>query len=59
VAWLTLNRRERLNAGLDSGGQEQRVALEDRNQVFCTRSGDFRQGVSAFLEKRPPVRCDA
>ena len=59
MAWLTLNRPERLNAGLDSGGQEQGVALEDRNQVFCTRSGDFRQGVSAFLEKRPPVRCDA
>jgi enoyl-CoA hydratase/carnithine racemase len=33
--------------------------MEDRNQVLCTRTSDFREGVGAFLEKRPPVWRDA
>jgi len=51
--------KEGLNASLDAGSLEQVVALEDRNQVLCTRTGDFREGVGAFLEKRPPVWRDA
>jgi enoyl-CoA hydratase/carnithine racemase len=38
---------------LDAGSLEQVIAMEDRNQILCTRSEDFREGVRAFLEKRP------
>jgi enoyl-CoA hydratase len=51
--------KEGLNSSMDAGSLEQVVALEDRNQVLCTRTGDFREGVGAFLEKRPPVWRDA
>jgi enoyl-CoA hydratase/carnithine racemase len=27
--------------------------MEDRNQILCTRTDDFREGVMAFLQKRP------
>lgn len=46
--------KECLNASLDAGGLEQVIALEDRTQVLCTRTDDFREGVSAFLQKRTP-----
>ena len=45
--------KECLNASLDAGSLEQVIAMEDRNQILCTRSEDFREGVRAFLEKRP------
>jgi enoyl-CoA hydratase len=46
--------KECLNLSLDAGSLEQVIAIEDRNQILCTRSDDFREGVAAFLEKRPP-----
>jgi len=46
--------KEVLNASLDMGSLESVVAMEDRNQVLCARSEDFREGVQAFLEKREP-----
>jgi len=46
--------KECLNASLDAASLEQVVAMEDRNQILCARSEDFREGVRAFLEKRPP-----
>lgn len=45
--------KECLNMSLDAGSLEQVVAMEDRNQILCTRSEDFAEGVKAFLEKRP------
>jgi enoyl-CoA hydratase/carnithine racemase len=51
--------KEALNASLDMGSLEAVVAMEDRNQVLCARSLDFREGVRAFLEKREPVFQDA
>jgi enoyl-CoA hydratase len=28
--------------------------MEDRNQILCAQGEDFREGISAFLEKREP-----
>lgn len=47
--------KEALNASLDMGSLEAVVAMEDRNQVLCAQSRDFREGVRAFLEKREPT----
>jgi enoyl-CoA hydratase/carnithine racemase len=44
--------KECLNASIDASSLEQVVAMEDRNQVLCTRTNDFREGVLAFLQKR-------
>jgi len=46
--------KEALNASIDMGSLEAVIAMEDRNQVLCARSEDFREGVSAFLAKREP-----
>lgn len=50
--------KECLNASLDAGSLEQVIAMEDRNQILCTRTEDFREGVMAFLQKRPPQFTD-
>jgi enoyl-CoA hydratase len=46
--------KECLNASVDAGSLEQVIAMEDRNQVLCAQTHDFREGVMAFLQKRPP-----
>ena len=51
--------KECLNMSLDAASLEQVIAMEDRNQILCTRSDDFGEGVRAFLEKRPPKYRDA
>ena len=40
---------------VDAGSIEAVIAMEDRNQVLCSRSEDFGEGIGAFLEKRKPV----
>jgi enoyl-CoA hydratase len=47
--------KEALNASLDMNSMESVVAMEDRNQILCAQSSDFREGIRAFLEKRRPV----
>jgi enoyl-CoA hydratase/carnithine racemase len=47
--------KECLNHSIDAAGLEAVVAMEDRNQVLCVQGEDFREGVAAFLEKRPPA----
>ena len=47
--------KECLNMAIDAGGLEAAIAMEDRNQILCAQSEDFREGVTAFLEKREPV----
>ncbi len=42
-----------LRAGLENGYADQ-LAVEARAQAVCGASADFREGVAAFLEKRPP-----
>ncbi len=43
------------NTNLDALSFEAAIALEDRNQVILGRTADFREGVEAFKQKRPPV----
>jgi len=47
--------KEALNHAIDAQGLEAVVAMEDRNQILCVQGEDFREGVTAFLEKRAPV----
>lgn len=50
--------KECLKHSLDAGSLEQVVAMEDRNQILCAQSADFREGIVAFLEKRPAKFAD-
>jgi enoyl-CoA hydratase len=51
--------KECLKHSLDAGSLEQVIAMEDRNQMLAARTRDFREGIAAFLEKRPPKFEDA
>jgi enoyl-CoA hydratase/carnithine racemase len=46
--------KEGLNFAIDAPSLEAAIALENRNQLMCAASDDFREGMAAFLEKRPP-----
>ncbi len=50
--------KECLSLSIDAGSLEQVIAMEDRNQTLCAQTRDFREGVSAFLEKRAPHYTD-
>ena len=51
--------KECLNASLDMNSLDAVVAMEDRNQILCAQTSDFREGIGAFLGKRRPVWKDA
>ncbi|MDO9480962.1 MAG: enoyl-CoA hydratase-related protein [Hydrogenophaga sp.] len=46
--------KEGLGHAIDASSLDAVIALEDRQQVLCSQSGDFREGLAAFLEKRTP-----
>lgn len=46
--------KEGLNIAIDSAGLEAAMAIENRNQVLCSRTDDAKEGMRAFLEKRAP-----
>lgn len=46
--------KECLKHSIDAGNLEAAIAMEDRNQILCVKSEDFREGLTAFLEKRKP-----
>ena len=48
-----------LKHSIDAGSLEQAIAMEDRNQVLTAGTRDFREGVAAFLQKRPARFEDA
>ena len=50
--------KECLNASLDMNSMDAVISMEDRNQILCTQTRDFREGMSAFLEKRSPTYQD-
>jgi len=51
--------KECYRLALDAGSLEAVIAMEDRNQVLAAGTADFREGVAAFLGKRPPRFADA
>ena len=51
--------KECLKHSIDAGSLEQVIAMEDRNQILTVQTRDFREGIRAFLEKRPPEFEDA
>ena len=50
--------KEGTNIARDAASLEAVVAMEDRQQILTTLSGDMKEGVLAFLEKRDPVYKD-
>jgi enoyl-CoA hydratase/carnithine racemase len=46
--------KETLTHSIDAGSLEAVVAMEDRTQTLCIGSGDFNEGVAAFVEHRTP-----
>jgi enoyl-CoA hydratase len=50
--------KECLNMSVDAGGLEAVIAMEDRQQILTAQTGDMREGVAAFLEKRPAAFQD-
>jgi enoyl-CoA hydratase/carnithine racemase len=46
--------KEGLNMAVDAASLEAAMAIENRNQVLCSKTSDAREGMQAFLEKRAP-----
>ncbi len=50
--------KECLNMSVDAGSLEAVIAMEDRQQILVAQTGDMREGVGAFLDKRTPQYRD-
>jgi enoyl-CoA hydratase/carnithine racemase len=46
--------KEGLNLAIDAQGLEATMAIENRNQLMCSKTNDVKEGMQAFLEKRKP-----
>jgi enoyl-CoA hydratase len=51
--------KECLRFSLDASSLDEVIAMEDRNQVIAAGTADFREGIAAFLGKRPAKFEDA
>src|SRR5690349_8663300 len=51
--------KECLQPSIDAPSLEAAGAMEDRNQIRAAQTSDFREGVVAFLQKRPANFSDA
>jgi enoyl-CoA hydratase/carnithine racemase len=47
--------KEGLNLAIDAPGLEAAMAIENRNQLMCSRTNDAKEGMQAFIEKRESV----
>lgn len=47
--------KECLRMSIDAPSLEAAIAMEDRNQILCSSSPDFVEGVGAFFERRRPT----
>ena len=47
--------KEGLNMAIDAAGLEAAMAIENRNQLMCSKTQDAKEGMQAFLEKRDPA----
>lgn len=50
--------KEALGHAIDASALEAVIAMEDRNQVLCSQSEDFAEGIAAFKAKRRPGYAD-
>jgi enoyl-CoA hydratase/carnithine racemase len=50
--------KQTLNALIDAPSLDTALMIEDRQQVILLETGDHREAVAAFKEKRPPVYKD-
>ncbi len=50
--------KEGLNIAIDAASLEAAMAIENRNQIMCSGTEDFKEGMQAFIEKRKPVYRD-
>ena len=46
--------KDALGHAVDAAGLDAVVALEDRNQILCSQTDDFQEGIAAFLGRRAP-----
>ncbi len=46
--------KEGLNFAIDAAGLEAAMAIENRNQLMCSKTNDAKEGMRAFIEKRQP-----
>lgn len=46
--------KEGLNLAIDAAGLEAAMAIENRNQLMCSKTSDAKEGMMAFVEKRAP-----
>ncbi|MAM81152.1 MAG: enoyl-CoA hydratase [Gammaproteobacteria bacterium] len=46
--------KEGLSMAIDAAGLEAAMAIENRNQLMCSRTDDAKEGMMAFIEKRAP-----
>ncbi len=47
--------KEGIGLAVDAGSLEAAIAVENRNQIMCSQSRDFAEGLKAFVEKRRPI----
>ena len=47
--------KDAINFAVDASSLEAAIAMEDRQQILCTTTGDFDESVTAFIEKRAPI----